>query len=120
MNVPDPLTADQHEILITLRALAGLVAEALREKAALALEGVDEEEAGPARERADAQLLYCRDLLLYHVRRLLPALAGHLEAQDPHLFAEELVRALYLEDQEASRRHGCDPLRGTHAAHRRG
>jgi hypothetical protein len=115
MVIPDTLTPDQEEILITLRALAGLVAQALRQKAALPAAAADE--AGATVQCAQAELLFWRDFALYHTRRLLPALAGVDAAGAYRQVVEELVRAVYLEDATAIARHGCDPATCTHPAH---
>jgi hypothetical protein len=74
MVIPETLTPEQEEIPITLRALAGLVVQALRQKAALP--AADADEAGAIAQRAQAELLFWRDFALHHTRRLLPALAG--------------------------------------------
>jgi hypothetical protein len=111
-HIPDRLTEDQEEILITLRALAGLVAQALRRKAAL-----DVAAGAEAMERASAEVLFWRAFLLHHTRRLLPTLVGTAHARAYRRFAEDLVRAVYLEDGDAIARHGCDPATCTHEAH---
>ncbi len=113
-NTSNTLTRDQEEILTTLRALAGLVAWALRQKVALG--GADEDDAR-ALERANAEILRRRDLLLHHTRRLLPALVGDGGAHDYRRFAEWLVGDVYLQDLEAIADHGCDPLTCAHSAH---
>ncbi len=113
MTLLDTPTPAQEEILLTLRALAGLVAQAVRQKVALA----DAEDDAWALERANAEIFLWRDLLLYHTRRLLPALVSDGEAGDYRHFAEWLVGDVYLQDLEAITDHGCDPLTCTHSAH---
>lgn len=71
-------------------------------------------------ERADAEILRRRNMLLHHTRRLLPALAGDDGARDYRVFAEWLVGDVYLQDLEAIAHPGCDPLICSHAAHERG
>ncbi len=113
MVIPTTPTPAQEEILITLRAFAGLVAHALRQKVALV--GADND--APALERANAEIFLWRDLLLYHTRRLLPALVSDDGTGDYRQFAEWLVGDVYLQDLEAIADHGCDPLTCTHRAH---
>jgi len=117
MFIPNTLTRDQEEIVTTLRALAGLVAQALRQK--MALGGADEDDAR-ALERANAEMHLWRDLLLHHTRRLLPALTGDGGESDYRQVAEWLVGDVYLQDLEAIADHGCDPLTCTHTAHEQG
>jgi len=111
--IPNAPTPAQEEILLTLRAFAGLVAQALRQKAALA----DVEDDARALERANAEILLWRGLLLSHTRQLLPALVSDGKARGYRQFAEWLVSDVYLQDLEASADHGCDPLTCTHPAH---
>jgi len=85
MCIPDTLTRNQEEILITLRALAGLVAQALRQKVALG--GADEDDARVL-ERANAEIHLWRALLLHHTRRLLPTLIGDGGERDYRQVAE--------------------------------
>jgi len=113
MVIPNAPTPMQEEILITLRALAGLVAQAVRQKAALADAAQDD---ARALERANAEILLWRDLLLYHTRRLLPALVSDGGVSDYRHVTEWLVSDVYLQDLEASADHGCDPLTCTHPA----
>jgi hypothetical protein len=110
--LPDNLTRDQQEILTTLRALAGLVADAIRQEATLT-----DADGLPA---IRATLTFWRDLLLLHTRRLLPDLISPAGDQEAHAFAERLVREVYREDQDAIAHHGCDPLTCTHEAHAHG
>ncbi len=117
MFITDTPTRDQEEILTTLRALAGLVAQAVRQKVALG--GADEDDAR-ALERANAEMHLWRDLLLHHTRRLLPALTGDGVESDYRQVAEWLVGDVYLQDLEAIADHGCDPLTCTHTAHEQG
>jgi len=114
MFIPDIPTRDQKEIFTTLRALAGLVAWALRQKVTLG--GATEDDAR-ALEWANAEIRLWRDLLLHHTRRLLPALGDDGGECDYRRFAEWLVSDVYLQDLEASADHGCDPLTCTHSAH---
>jgi len=114
MFIPDTPTRDQEEILTTLRALAGLVARALRQKVAL---GGGAEDDARALERANAEIHLWRALLLHHTRRLVPALAGEDGERDYRQFAEWLVGDVYLQDLEAVADHGCDPLTCAHSAH---
>ncbi len=114
MFIPDTLTRDQEEILMTLRALAGLVAQAVRQKVALG--GMDADNARVLK-RTNAEILRRRDLLLYHTRRLLPALVGDGGERDYRQVAEWLVGDVYLQDLAAIADHGCDPLTCTHGAH---
>ena len=116
MTLLDTPTPAQEEILITLRAFAGLVAQAVRQKVAL----TDADDDARALERANAEILLWRDLLLYHTRRLLPALVSGGEASDYRHVAEWLVSDVYLQDLEAIADHGCDPLTCTHPAHEQG
>jgi hypothetical protein len=113
MTLLDTPTPAQEEILITLRALAGLVAQAVRQKMALGRADDD----ARALERANAEISLWRDLLLYHTRRLLPALVSDGVASDYRQVAEWLVSDVYLQDLEAIADHGCDPLTCTHPAH---
>jgi hypothetical protein len=94
--------------------LAGLVAHAIRQEAALT-----DAEGLPA---GRATLTFWRDLLLFHTRRLLPGLIGPAGAQEEEArtFAECLVRDVYLEDQDAIAHHSCDPLTCAHEAHAHG
>ena len=115
MVIPTTPTPAQEEILITLRALAGLVAQAVRQKAAL----TDANNDARALERVNAEILLWRDLLLYHTRRLLPTLVNDGGERDYRHFAEWLVGDVYLQDLEAIADHGCDPLTCTHPAHDR-
>jgi len=114
MFIPDTPTRDQEEILTTLRALAGLVAHALRQE--VALDATDEDD-GRVPETVSAALRFRRDLLLHHTRRLLPALDGNTKEHDYRRFAEWLVGDVYLQDLEAVADHGCDPLTCAHSAH---
>ncbi len=116
MFIPDTPTRDQEEILTTLRALAGLVARALRQKVALGSTDADADDAG-ALERTNAEMRVWRALLLHHTRRLLPVLTGDGGERDYRRFAEWLVGDVYLQDLEAIADHGCDPLTCTHSAH---
>lgn len=113
-DIPEPLTPDQEEILITLRALAGLVAHALRRKVALDV-------ATQAAAVAQASIAVCawRDVLRHETRRLLPRLNGSTDAAAADALAEQLVRDVYLADRHAIAHHGCDPLTCTHPAHER-
>ena len=117
MFITDTPTRDQEEILTTLCALAGLVAQAVRQEVALG--GVDEDDAR-ALERANAEIHLWRDLLLHHTRRLLPALTGDGGERDYRQVAEWLVGDVYLQDLEAIADHGCDPLTCAHSAHAQG
>lgn len=112
MIIPDTLTPEQEEVLITLRALAGLVAQALRRKVSL-----DIASDAYAVAQANAGVYFWRNVLLHHTRRLLPIVIGGDSAPEYRQFAESLVRTIYLEDQEAIADHGCDPLTCTHPAH---
>jgi len=114
MFISDTPTCDQEEILTTLRALAGLVARALRQKVSLG--GAAEHDAR-ALERATAEILLWRDLLLHHTRRLLPALTDDGGERDYRQFAEWLVGDVYRQDLQAVADHGCDPLTCTHNTH---
>ena len=116
MFIPDTPTRDQEEILTTLRALAGLVARALRQKVALGSADANADDAG-ALERTNAEIHLWRDLLLHHTRRLLPTLGGDGGERDYRRFAEGLVGDVSLRDLEAIADHGCDPLTCTHSAH---
>ena len=107
--LPDMLTTEQQEILTTLRALAGLVAHAVRKEVTAS------DQRAMARARAD--LVFWRDFLLGQTRRLLPGLIAAAGDGECHLFAEGLVRDAYREDQEAHMHHRCDPLTCTHEAH---
>jgi len=113
MVIPNTPTPTQEEILITLRAFAGLVAQAVRQKVAVG--GAE----GDARalEQANTEIFLWRDLLLYHTRRLLPALLSDGGAGDYRQVAEWLVSDVYLQDLEAIADHGCAPLTCTHPAH---
>jgi len=113
MFIPDTPTRDQEEILTTLRALAGLVAQALRQKVALG--GAAEDDAR-ALEQANAEIHLWRALLLHHTLRLLPALDDGGE-RDYRQFAEWLVGDVCLQDLEAIADHGCDPLTCAHSTH---
>lgn len=112
-DIPDALTPDQEEILISLRALAGLVAQALRRKVAL-----DIATEPYAVAQANVRVYFWRAVLLYQAQRLLPRLVGTAGALEYRLFAERLVRETYLADQEAIAHHSCDPLTCTHPAHK--
>ena len=114
MFIPDTLTRDQEEILTTLRALAGLVAQSLRQKVALG--DFAQDDAG-ALEWANTEIHLWRDLLLHHTRRLLPALAGEDGERGYRQVAEWLVGDVYLQDLEAIADHSCDPLTCAHSAH---
>jgi len=116
MSIPDTTAQDRQEILITLRALAGLVAQSLRQQASLDSAGDNRQ----ALEHARADLLFWRGVLLRHTRRLLPALAGDDAARDYRRFTEKLVHEAYVEDQLAIAHHGCDPLTCTHVVHEQG
>jgi len=119
MVIPNTPTHDQEEALTTLRALAGLVAHASRQK--VALSGADaDEDSGQTLEQVSADLRFWRDILLHHTRRLLPVLVGDGEACDDRRFAEWLVGDVYLQDLEAIAHHNCDPLTCAHIAHERG
>ncbi len=118
MCIPNTLTRDQEEIVTTLRALAGLVAQALRQKVALV--GDMDADNVQALERANTEIRRQRDTLLYHTRRLLPALIGEDEERDYRQVAEWLVGDVYLQDLEAVAHHGCDPLTCTHSTHEQG
>lgn len=115
MLIPETLSEGQEAIVITLRALAGLVAQALRRKVALDLDSD-----ASAVARANVEIYFWRDLLLHHTRRLLPRVVGQDGIPAYHQFAEELVRTVYLEDRAAIAHHGCDPSTCTHPAHGRG
>ena len=119
MFTPDTLTRDQQEVLTTLRALAGLVAHASRQKIALSGANADED-SGQALDQVNADLRFWRDFLIHHTRRLLPILVGDGEAYDYRRFAEWLVGDVYLQDLEAIAHHNCDPLTCAHSAHERG
>ncbi len=112
----DTSAQDPREILTTLRALAGLVAQSLRQQASLDSAGDNRH----ALEHARADLLFWRGVLLHHTRRLLPALADDDGPYDYRRFAENLVHEAYVEDQRAIVHHGCDPLTCTHVAHEQG
>jgi hypothetical protein len=71
----------------------------------------------PCRRTFVPSILFWRAFLLHHTRRLLPALVGTAHARAYRRFAEDLVRAVYLEDGDAIARHGCDPATCTHEAH---
>lgn len=116
MPIPDPdtLTPEQEEVLITLRALAGLVAHALRRKVAL-----DVASNATAVARATVAVCFWRDVLLHHTRRLLPVVIGQSGTPEYRQFAEDLVRTVYLEDRAALAHHGCDPATCAHPIHER-
>jgi len=114
MLIPDTPTQDQEEILTTLRALAGLVAQALRQE--MARDATDED-GGRVPEGVGVELRARRDLLLHQTRRLLPALSDDIEERDYRRFAEWLVSDVYLQDLEAIADHGCDPLTCAHDTH---
>lgn len=115
MPIPETLTLEQEEILITLRALAGLVAQALRHKVAL-----DIASDPSAVARASVAIHVWRDVLLHETRRLLPRVVGTDGTPEYQQYAEDLVRIVYLEDQVAIAHHGCDPATCTHPIHERG
>ena len=94
VTIPDTPTRPQQEILITLRALAGLVAEAIGRTAASG------DEATFARE--NARLTFWRSFLLHHTRRLLPAVVGGADDLTCRAFADQLVHEVYREDRAAS------------------
>ncbi len=112
----DTSAHDPREVLMTLRALAGLVAQSLRQQAALD----NARDNRRALEHARADLLFWRGVLLHHTQRLQPALAGDGGARDYRRFAELLVHEAYMEDQLAIAHHGCDPLTCTHVVHKQG
>lgn len=114
MPIPETLTPEQEEVLITLRALAGLVAQALRRKVAL-----DIASDPSAVARVSVAVHVWRDVLLHETRRLLPSVVGDDWALEYCQFAEDLVRTVYLEDQAAIAHHGCDPATCTHLIHGR-
>jgi len=120
MIMPMTPTQEQEESLITLRALAGLGAHALRRAVPLDVADNDDDDDGHAPEQVSAEIEFWRDLLLHHTRRLLPALAGDVAAHDYQRFAEKLVNDVFLQDLEAIAHHGCDPLTCAHVAHERG
>jgi len=119
MFIPNTPTRDQEEVLTTLRALAGLVAHASRQKVALSEADADED-SEQALERVSTDLRFWRDILFHHTRRLLPVLVGDGEVCDYRQFAEWLVGDVYLHDLEAIAHHNCDPLTCVHSAHERG
>lgn len=108
-HTPETSAYAPEEILLTLRALAGLVAEALRRSAASG------DAATFARERP--RLAFWRAFLLRHTQRLLPALVGAADEGACRAFVDQLVRAVYVEDAAAIARHGCDPATCAHPAH---
>ncbi len=92
MTTPDIPTRAQEEILTTLRALAGLVAEAIGRTAASG------DAATFARE--NARLVFWRSFLLHHTRRLLPAVVGGADDCTCRAFADQLVHEVYREDRK--------------------
>lgn len=108
MTIPDGLSHVKEDILITLRALAGIVAKALRRAAT----------SGDAATLAwrSSNLAFWRGLHRHHTRRLVPRVSREVGASTRRAFVDQLIHTIYLEDHDVDRDHGVAPRHAANPA----